>query len=306
MKQKVLITGSNGYLAQCIKEEIRSSDTIEIIGLDILPGSNYSGISYFQCDLCDVVQVKLLFSKINPDYIIHLASTFSDDFEKSFAINVIGSKNLLENCARNDVVPKLFFAGSAAEYGLQENPVIPLAETSPNNPQSVYGMTKLLQSTLAINYSRMKNIDLVVGRIFNLLGPGIPESFVVGKIEQQVKAILQQRTTSLQLRRLDSVRDFIDVRDVAKIIWHLVSTTNGQKIVNIGNGKPITIQELLNLFLEKAGLQHLKNVELHSFNKSDVSNCVADVTKLMSLYHNVKYSLEGSIDHIINNINKVQ
>jgi GDP-4-dehydro-6-deoxy-D-mannose reductase len=297
--KKVLITGSNGYLSQFIIKEIGILKDCILFGIDIQNESSYPEIRYLKCNLCEKTETEKTLKEINPDYIIHLAATFSNEFKTSFAINVNGSANLLECAAGLQKVPKIVFAGSAAEYGIQDNNEQPVNENSDTNPQNVYGITKLIQTTLGLNYARIKNIDLTIGRVFNLLGPDIPDAFVVGKIENQIKNILKGKQSSIQLYRLDSVRDFIDVRDVAKILLHLVRNAEGQKVINVGNGQPVSIQELLNSFLEKAGLSHLKNIQLKTVNKSEVSYCIADISRLAIHYTEKKYTLDESVKAII-------
>jgi nucleoside-diphosphate-sugar epimerase len=299
MNKKVLIIGSNGYVSRFLVKELRQRSDILIFGMDVHDKSAIEGISFYKGDLCDQTESRKILADCKPNFIIHLASTFVQDLHPSFNINVCGSKFLLENILSLDLTPNIFFAGSAAEYGLQTNSVQPVHENVPANPYSIYGLTKLLQTNLATGFAKIHNLKLVVGRIFNLIGPGIPGEFIVGRIANQINDIAQGKSTHLMLQHLDSTRDFIDIRDVVKIVWRLVNHVTGSDIINIGRGVPVSIKSLVNLFINKAGLGNVLDISLQSKTKSDSSCCVADISRLNRYYSNQTISLEDSVENIL-------
>jgi GDP-4-dehydro-6-deoxy-D-mannose reductase len=297
-EKSLLITGSNGYIARFLIKELRKHGDLCIFGIDRHEESANQGITYFKGDLCDQMSSRHVLAECKPQYIIHLASTFDQEPGPAFQINVQGSQFLLENILSLQLTPAIFFAGSAAEYGLQEDSDQAIYEHVAANPSSIYGLTKLLQSTLAIGFSRIHRLNLIVGRIFNLIGPNIPAEFIIGRITRQIEAIRQGQSTILHLRHIDSTRDFIDIRDVVKIIWRLITIAGGPDIVNIGSGIPVSIKNLVDIFIQRTGLADVATVETSAEKTSDRSYSVADCTKLKTYYDESMISLEDSIDYI--------
>ncbi len=81
---------------------------------------------------------------------------------------------------------------------------------------------------------------------------------------QQVIEIEQGKRACLDLLEIQSCRDFIDVRDVVKAYWMLISHTKFRedcagKAFNIGSGKTYAISTVIDLLKEITG----KELKLH-------------------------------------------
>ena len=130
----VLVTGSNGQLASCIKDLASQYDNLNFIYTD------YQGL-----DICDLKQVNTFF-KSDPkiEYCINCAAyTAVDkaetDVDKAYEINAQGAKNLAIVCHEFDVV--LIHISTDFVFDGQKNE--PYVETDVANPISVYGASKL-------------------------------------------------------------------------------------------------------------------------------------------------------------------
>lgn len=300
MKKRVLITGSNGYIASYVLEELLSHKDVVVSGIDVGQCKNNSKINhYYKCDLGNKDKLKSIIKKIKPNVVIHLAASFSSNFEVAFNINVLNTKNLFDALLSLKNRPSVFVAGSAAEYGLQPNQKAPILESTCPNPINIYSHTKLLQTILSVCFGQTFNFPLVVGRIFNLIGPNIKSDFVIGTIEEQLKDCLSGEKKQITIQNDYSTRDFIDVRDVAKIIWHLVRTNKDTMILNVGSGKPCKIKNILNTLLNKANLSVKIIIKQNCKNKNEVFYSVANNTKLKNLYKKKLTPIDKSLEHII-------
>ncbi len=130
----VLVTGSNGQLASCIKDLAKQYD-----------GLNFIYTDYQELDICDLNQIKVFF-KSNPkiDYCINCAAyTAVDkaetDVDKAFEINATGPKNLAIVCHQFDVV----LIQISTDFVFDGQKKEPYTETDVANPISVYGASKL-------------------------------------------------------------------------------------------------------------------------------------------------------------------
>ena len=130
----VLVTGSKGQLASCIKDLENQYENIKFIYTD------YQGL-----DVCNRNQLKTFFeTQLNINYCINCAAYTAVDkaeteAEKAFEINAIGAKNLALVCNEFDttlihVSTDFVFDGEKTE---------PYIETDAAKPISVYGASKL-------------------------------------------------------------------------------------------------------------------------------------------------------------------
>ena len=130
----VLVTGSKGQLASCIKDLENQYENINFIYTD------YQGL-----DVCNRNQLKTFFeTQRNINYCINCAAYTAVDkaeteAEKAFEINAIGAKNLALVCNEFDttlihVSTDFVFDGEKTE---------PYIETDAAKPISVYGASKL-------------------------------------------------------------------------------------------------------------------------------------------------------------------
>ena len=130
----VLVTGSNGQLASCIKYLEKQYKNLKLI------------YTYYQeLDICDLNQLNTFFksnSKIH--YCINCAAyTAVDkaetDVDKAYEINAQGAKNLAIVCREFDVV----LIHISTDFVFDGQKTAPYNEADIPNPISVYGASKL-------------------------------------------------------------------------------------------------------------------------------------------------------------------
>tara|TARA_B110000238_G_scaffold192908_1_gene228726 strand:+ start:123 stop:980 length:858 start_codon:yes stop_codon:yes gene_type:complete len=130
----VLVTGSNGQLASCIKDLAKQYEDLNFIYTD-----------YQELDICDLKQVNTFFQS-NPkiDYCINCAAYTAVDkaeseVEKAFEINAIGPKNLAQVCSEFDTI----LIQISTDFVFDGEKTEPYTETDVAKPISVYGASKL-------------------------------------------------------------------------------------------------------------------------------------------------------------------
>lgn len=129
---------------------------------------------------------------------------------------------------------RLVHVGSAAEYGAVP-PGVPVAETVRPQPVGSYGVTKLAGTSLVLTLP-----DAVVLRVFNPIGPGSPPSSLLGGVVAQ----LASGGVEIRTGRLDAVRDYVDVRDVADAILAAAAST-ARGVLNVGSGRATLSRDLV-------------------------------------------------------------
>jgi len=132
--RNVLVTGSNGQLASCIKDLAKQYEDLDFIYTD-----------YKELDICDLNQVNTFFkSNKKIDYCINCAAYTAvdkaeSDVEKAFEINANGAKNLAIACSEFDAI--LIQISTDFVFDGEKNE--PYTETDVAKPISVYGASKL-------------------------------------------------------------------------------------------------------------------------------------------------------------------
>ena len=91
-------------------------------------------------------------------------------------------------------------------------------------------------------------------RLFNLVGPGEPPSFVASSFATGIAAIEAERMEPpLRTGDLTTKRDFVDVRDAATAIRLALGLDEG--VYNVCSGRAVAIRELLEELFDLAGVE---------------------------------------------------
>ena len=130
---KILVTGSNGQLAQCLKDVVKHHDELDVDFRDL------TGL-----DITNKQQLSSYFSKFKLDYCINCAAYTAVDLAEeqsdlAYAVNSEGPKNLALICKEYQV--KLVHVSTDFVFDGQQR--TPYSETDAPNPLSVYGASKL-------------------------------------------------------------------------------------------------------------------------------------------------------------------
>lgn len=139
--KKILVTGANGQLGQCIQKIAPDfEDRFEFIFADSQA-----------LDITDADSVSDYFYDHKPHFCINAAAYTAVDLaetesEKAFGVNAEGIKNLAEICAEYKTV----LIHVSTDYVFNGDTQISYSEDSFTDPQGVYGASKLAGEELAL------------------------------------------------------------------------------------------------------------------------------------------------------------
>lgn len=253
--KKILITGGCGFVG---RELVKlASEKYEVHVADNLHCGEYRlnkmDLDSFYLHLVDLrheKNVKNLLNKINPDIIYHLAAIhFIPQCEENpslaLSTNLLSTINLLNHITNTT---KFIYISSAAVYAPSENALF--EDKSKINPLDIYSFTKLQGEDYTKLFMKRKNIEAVIVRLFNVIGPGETNPHILPEILYQLK----KGEKVLSLGNIESKRDFIDVRDVANGLINIGNCQFGKlsnsTILNLGSGVTYSIRDLLNFVKE--------------------------------------------------------
>jgi len=256
---KVLVTGGGGFIGgHLIPELVKASYDVYsleryVTGRYVLGGNRMAKTVFG--DLRDFFTIRGLIRKVQPDFVIHLASISAvaysyDHPNEVIESNLLGTVNLAESCLHE--VPHLkrfLLAGTSEEYGNQETfPIKEDAELRPNSPYAVskVGADKYLQYL----YDSYEFPGTVL-RPFNTYGRKDNTHFVV---ERTITQMLKEKV--VRLGDPTPVRDLMYVDD--HVDAYLTCLKNEKAVGGVFNfctGHGVSIAQLVDNIKELANFK---------------------------------------------------
>jgi nucleoside-diphosphate-sugar epimerase len=247
--QKVLVTGASGFIGmhlcrRLLKEGADVNAVSRVMRTDRLPG-----IRWWFGDLTDIATVRQLFSRIQPDFVFHLAgypvsARGLEHVLPSFHSNLMTNVNVL-TAAREYSCKRALVAGSFEEADLGDRQGV---------PSSPYAVAKLSSSMYARMFHLLYQLPVVNLRIHMVYGPG--QSDTKKLIPYVILNLLRGKAPTI----LSGHRkvDWVYVDDVVEAMFTTVSTRNTEgATIDIGTGRNCSIREIVE------HLRHLIDPSIH-------------------------------------------
>lgn len=289
---RVLITGISGFagsfLADYFLAQKKSQADWEVWGVsqtgDTSQPSN-AQINMLRGDLTDPLFTANLISKLSPDRIYHLAAqafvpiSWQDPWA-TLENNIRAQTNLLHAAAQNHSRAWILVVASQEEYGRVTPADLPIDENTPLRPDSPYGVSKIAQDYLGLQYFISHQMHIVRVRPFNHIGPRQNDRFVAANFAKQVAQIeAGLREPKLCVGNLTARRDFTDVRDMVRGYSLALERGEAGQVYNIGSGQPRAIQELVETYQRLARVPFEIEYDPQRMRPSDTPVSYCDATK---------------------------
>jgi GDP-4-dehydro-6-deoxy-D-mannose reductase len=206
-------------------------------------------------DLTRRQPVAALVRRIKPGIIFHLAaqSSVADSWKdpgRTIAVNAGAQANLLAAAVELAPMPRVLVVGSTDEYGEPDNPDGALDEQTPLRPVTPYGVSKVAQDLLGLQYFLSHALPVIRVRAFNHTGPGQSPRFAVSSFARQIALIEQGRQPPrLKVGNLDARRDFTDVRDMVRAYRMAVELGQPGDVYNIGSGTSVSLRAVVDILV---------------------------------------------------------
>ena len=248
---KIIITGFSGFVAEYFLEYL---DTVEkgctVLGLSrSIPGFDFNKFSNLKVefkaiDLLDRNAVEDIIDNFKPEYLLHLASVSSVAQSwktpyDSFVNNTNIFLNIIEQIRIQNIKCRILSVGSSEEYGEVDEALLPLTEEHLTKPASPYAVARISQEMISKIYAEGYNMDIILTRSFNHIGPRQKEHFVISSFAKQLVALSKNNNAEKKITtgNLNIVRDFLDVRDVVKAYYILLKKGTSGQVYNICSSK---------------------------------------------------------------------
>lgn len=284
--EKAMVIGAagfvGGYLARHLLEcgmEVAVTklpyETLEI-----------EGTAVYDLDILNKEEIVSLLFKVRPNYIFHLAAQSSVGLSwknpgLTIDINIKGSINVMDAVRELYYKPKVLLIGSGEEYGQIKEGETPITEDNMVRPGNIYAATKVCQNMIGNIYAKAYDMELMMVRAFNHIGPTQAPIFVVADFCKQAAEIEKGlRPPVMYVGNLSARRDFTDVRDVARAYALLVQKGSAGETYNVGSGHAVSIREVLDMIISLSSKEIKVEMDPNKLRPVDISIIEADTKKL--------------------------
>ena len=273
---KLLVTGASGNIGAILGNKLQKNN-IPFTGLDVV-NQGATNDNFLRLDLTNKSSLYEKKSVLNEvDTLIHLASKIDDGADitntgiESVNVNVKGTLNLLEHLPN---LKNILFSSSYMVYGIpKQNPV---TENHIQEPDTVYGASKIVTEKYLQIYAQEKGINLSIFRYMGIYG--LMSHYANQAIPIFIKLIAAGKNPTVygngfQRRNHLFINDAID----AILIW-----LNNKKpgVFNIGGIDSPTNLDLISIINEKMN-KKIKPV----FKESQQYDFITDISRAASVLH---------------------
>lgn len=284
---KVLVTGHAGFIGFHLCRRLIADGHL-VSGIDamvpyydvrlkqrrveILARSN--AFRGHEVNLVDMERTRAVILEDEPDVIVHLAAQagvrYALENPRSYIeSNVVGTYNIIEIC-RERAVKHLMLASTSSVYGA--NPDVPFRETDmTDHPLTIYSASKKATELVAHSYAHLWNIPTTAFRFFTVYGPwGRPDMALFKFVDAMLKG---EPIDVYNHGKME--RDFTYIDDLVEGIVRLIpavpvrgapvadfdslSPVAPFRVVNIGNGQPVTLEAFIAAIERSLGREAVRN-----------------------------------------------
>lgn len=289
---RVLITGVTGFVGNWLARHCISLG-YEVYGMKRWRSNTHliedikDKIRLIECDLTDSWAVRKAIRWIEPKQVYHLAAQSYVDASfqnpvQTLQDNIIGTANLLEAIKEYDPKTKIHFASSSEVYGQVSPDETPITEKNTLRPASPYAVSKASCDLLCQHYNEAHGMNIVITRSFTHTGPGRGEVFVESAFAKQIALIERGRLGVLHHGNLDSIRTWLDVRDIVRLFVMALDKCPPEVYV-VGGDNTRTVSEMLTYMTSRSTRNIKTYVDMSKYRPSDVTRQIPDSSKIRKL-----------------------
>jgi nucleoside-diphosphate-sugar epimerase len=259
---KILLTGAEGFTGRHF-EACAAQSGYQVFAL--------------KSDLTDKAALLAEVQLIQPDTVVHLAGiSYVDSANEAaiYAVNVLGSINLLRALITLPLAPKVVLASSANIYGNCD--VSPIHEEQMPMPVNHYAASKLAMEHMARTF--VDRLPIIITRPFNYTGQGQGEQFLVPKLVDH----FGRKASAIELGNLNIEREFNDVRMICQAYLALITHGQAGQTYNICTGQAYTLQQVIGTLTLLTGHQLEVRVNPAFVRSSEVTRLSGNSAKLIA------------------------
>lgn len=315
----ILITGGAGFIgSHLVDMHLARGDQVHVV--DDLSTGRYENIARhednprFRFSEADMLVWNQLDRAVAwADRIYHLAAVVGvyrviAEPTRVLAINIAATERLLRAAHDGGWKPQVVIASSSEVYGHNDEDVLhedqDLSVSSRAGTRWGYSVSKIADEALGMSFAQRFGVPAVIARFFNTVGPR-----QIGRYGMVVPCFVAQAVRNEPITVFgggNQTRSFCDVRDTVVALSGLADRCGeeGSVVVNVGNDREISIEDLAKLVIERAGststIRHLSLEEAYGESFEDIRRRRPNLGRLRELTgFKHQYTLEDTIDDLV-------
>ena len=301
----ILVAGGAGFIGSHLCDALLSKNNTVIVADKLIMGSKNiehlsqnTNFKFYEMELANQDNVDKLFKDNKIDIVYHMAA--NSDIQKSandtsidFNDTLLTTRVLLESMRKNNV-KNIFFASTSAVYG--EMPDIVLnEETGGLKPVSYYGGAKLASEALISSYVSMCDMNAVIFRFPNVIGPRLTH----GVVYDFVKKLRNNPKELLILGNGTQCKPYIYVTDLVNAIVKLTEQFEpGVDIFNISVlSEGTSVTHIAEIVVDVLGLSDVEFKYTGGDRgwKGDVPRFKYDISKVLATGWKPEYTSDEAV-----------
>jgi nucleoside-diphosphate-sugar epimerase len=279
-----LVTGATGFVGRQVLGAIhglgesRASGDDKLVVLGRRRPAGWPEGLFAEVDLNDASQTRAAIERIAPDVVIHTAGrTPPASDEELYRTNFWATLHLLSALRSLKKTVRIVLSGSAAELGKVDDAWLPVNESYSCDPVEAYGRSKWLATKGGL--SECAPLEVMVARVFNPIGPGTPANQALGRFASRLLAPGHD-PLDLAVGDLNSRRDYIDVRDVARAMVELALRGRPGLVYHVGTGRSQRVGDGLERLVELSGRTIRVSVDPELYRRRGPADSRADIDRI--------------------------
>ncbi|MDX8403036.1 MAG: ADP-glyceromanno-heptose 6-epimerase [Mariprofundaceae bacterium] len=251
MTDRILITGGAGFIGSNLAATLSRRPNTEVVIVDDFSSGDWRNLIHVDCEVraLDSDDFNLMDEIAAGEFsaVMHQAAitdTTVMDQRLMIEVNTNAFASILEAASGSNT--RVVYASSAGTYG---NSPAPNSIGSGEEPENIYGFSKLAMDRVAARWYEKSTAPIVGLRYFNVFGPGEhhKNEREGNKTASMILQMYQRAKAGEQLRLFkhgEQMRDFVYIRDViAANLAALESPRSG--VCNVGSGKARTFNDIV-------------------------------------------------------------
>ena len=243
--KKVIVSGATGFIGQHLIP-ILLKDGYEVLAIsrsqkraETLPW--FKDVKFVSYDFHSDQQITEVEGFRG---LIHLAWQDLPNYDSSVHLkkNLPCSYKFIESLL-NKGVNQVLIAGTCFEYGLKSGAI---SSSSTTEPTTLYATAKDTLRKKLTSLSLNKDFNLQWARIFYMFGKGQNSNSIISQLDFAIK----NKQKVFRMSGGEQIRDYLPVEKAAEKLFYLYKSGN-KGIFNICSGKPISIRNLVESYIEK-------------------------------------------------------
>ena len=301
----ILVAGGAGFIGSHLCDALLAKGHKVIVADKLIMGDQNiehlkgnDAFKFYEIELADQANVDKLFAENKIDAVYHLAA--NSDIQKGgkepsidFNDTLLTTRAILEGMRKANV-KNMFFASTSAVYGEMLDVEL-TEETGGIKPVSYYGGAKLASEALISSYVSMCDMNAVIFRFPNVIGPRLTHGAVFDFIRK-----LRKNPRELEiLGNGTQCKPYIYVLDLVDAIVKLTEDFKpGEDVYNISvKSEGTTVTHIAEIVVDVLGLE---NVEFKYTGgdrgwKGDVPRFAYDISKVLATGWEPKHTSDEAV-----------